>query len=67
MSTHSHPFVGILFDEMEKRQLTASYVARVSGVSRATINEWKNRSNPNITNLEACLNAIGLEMRVIRK
>ena len=33
-----------------------------TGVNKNTINDWKNRSNPQVQNLEACFTALGLQL-----
>lgn len=60
----AHPMVVLLFTEMNRQMTTIEEVSARSGVNYATIKGWRYRYVPNITNLDACFNAIGLRLTV---
>lgn len=59
-----HPLVRLLYEELNKRELRLFELAADSGICEGTIKEWKRRCNPNILNMEACLNVLGLTLTV---
>lgn len=58
----AHPLVRRMFEEMNHQQIGMLDLAERSGVNKNTIRDWKNRSVPNVHNLAACLNVLGLEL-----
>lgn len=62
-----HPLVRFLFEEMTRQHLTNPVVAKQAGVSRCALWEWRNRTTPKVSDLEACLNAIGYELVIRRR
>ena len=61
---HVHPLVKALFVEMGEQQCTIMDMAERSGVNKNTLKDWRNRSNPRIIDLEACLNVLGKTLTV---
>jgi hypothetical protein len=59
-----HPVVKRLFVEMNEQQCTDKLMAKRSGVNNWTISAWRHRTIPNVRNIEACLNVLGLELYV---
>ncbi len=59
-----HPLVRKLFLESYKQRMDLKALENRSGVSRGAIRKWKNRSNPSLTNFEACMNALGFKVVV---
>jgi len=37
-----------------------------SGVNAKTIGKWKISNSPNLSNIEACLNVVGFELKPVR-
>lgn len=62
-----HPLVRFLFEEMARQKITNPVVAKQAGVSKDAMWEWRNRTTPKVSDLEACLNAIGYELVVRRR
>lgn len=58
---HTHPLVRKLYRELELGGWTWAEIAKVSGVSEHTIRQWPRR-HPRLDNVEAVLNALGLEL-----
>lgn len=61
---HVHPLVRRLFREMNRQDATINEVAGRAGVNDSTMRHWLRRSNPNLVQIEACFNAIGLTLKV---
>lgn len=57
------PRVTLLYDEMNRRRVPVSRIAKASGVSHRAITSWYEKS-PTVANLEACLNTLGLTLTV---
>ena len=55
-----------MFEEMAHQQIGILDMAKRSGVSPNTLNDWKRRSNPQIQNLDACFAALGLKLTTRR-
>jgi len=64
---HSSPLVRELFSILNDSGERLQKVAKHSGVSATTINEWRWRRSPRVTNLEAVLNSLGFELHIRRK
>lgn len=66
-----HPLVKLLFDTVEQHGIPLKELARVSGVTRNGIRRWRDPhpatgiSIPNIANLEACLQAVGVTLQPV--
>lgn len=54
-----HPFVRVLFEEMNRQRLSAQVVAERSGVAKDSIIKWRSEFSPRLTNIEACLAVVG--------
>lgn len=55
----AHPFARFIAREMQRQQATYDDVERRSGVSGRTVQNWMNRSSPNLASIEAVLGALG--------
>ena len=62
-----HPLVGRLIREMMHVGLSENEMAKQSGINRQTLNAWRLRTNPKITDLEACFNVLGYTLEPVRK
>ena len=60
----THPLVRPLFKAMRERRVSIKELSVKSGVSRSAIQIWLSRGAPTVTNLEACLNVVGLQLQV---
>lgn len=58
----AHPVVQKLWEAMNHHRICVEDVAERSGVAAKTIIAWRTQRNPNVTNIEACLNVVGLEL-----
>ena len=58
-----HPLVRALYEEMYNQQVTDSDMCRRTGVCREALRNWRTKTNPKITDLEACFNAVGLTLK----
>lgn len=63
----AHPLVRRMFEEMNRQQIGMLDLAERSGVNKNTIKDWKDRSAPQVQNLAACFNVLGLELTVARR
>lgn len=60
----AHPLVKRLFAEMELQQVGVADLAERAGVARETLSAWRHRQSPSLVNMEACLNVLGLRLRI---
>ncbi len=61
------PLVRALYDEMIRLQATYAEIAKVSGVSPETLrNDWKDGTNPSLSNFRAVAEALGFSL-VLRR
>ena len=59
---HAHPLVRLLFQELRTKQIPMHDLCRRSGLSINTVINWRAANAPNLTNIEAALNAIGYDL-----
>lgn len=64
---HASPIVKTLFQEMRDSGVTYEQLARRSGLSPYSIWSWRGERVPLITNIVAALNAVGLDLVVVRR
>ena len=60
----AHPLVRRLYAEMNSQRTGVTDMAERTGIARNAINDWKDRSNPQVQNLDACFAALGLQLTV---
>jgi hypothetical protein len=58
----AHPLVRKLFEEMNYQQIGMLDLAERSGVNKNTIKDWKDRSIPQVHNLDACFEVLGMKL-----
>jgi len=61
---HTHPLVRRLFQEMNRQKTTLTEVAERAGMPRSTISNWRYCHTPRVSDLDAALNVLGLELSV---
>jgi DNA-binding phage protein len=61
---HTHPLVRRLFQELNRQKTTITEIADRAGFRRGTISDWRYRSEPRVSDLDAALNVLGLELTV---
>lgn len=59
---HVHPLMRRLFCELNAQRTTITEAAGRSGLRRETISDWRYRQEPRLSDFNAVLNAIGLEL-----
>ncbi len=64
---HTHPLVLRLFKELHQREVSLLEAERRSGLGRNVIGSWRRKHGPSVTNLDAALGAIGLELCIKEK
>lgn len=64
---NAHPLVRRLIQECNAQRTTLTEIAQRSGVGRQTISLWRYRAAPNLDNLIACFNVLGLDLIVAHK
>ena len=62
-----HPLVGRLVREMMRVGMSENEMSKQAGVSREALTGWRLRTNPKITDLEACYNVLGYTLEPVRK
>ncbi len=61
---HAHPLVKRLFELMQHERIGVLDMAARAGVNGNTLRDWRNRTLPNVANLDACLNVLGYRLTV---
>lgn len=64
---HTHPLVRRLFQELNSQNTTITEIAERAGFRRGTISDWRYRQEPRISDLDAVLNVLGLQLTVRRR
>lgn len=64
---NTHPLVKHFFLLKEQHEVSTRDLERTSGVSKSTINEWQWRCSPQLVSFEAALNAMGYELRILKR
>ena len=64
--TNGNPVVRFLFEEMERQQIHEACMSERAGFHRDTLRKWRNTHQPRITDIEACLNLLGYELKPVR-
>ena len=59
-----HPVTRRMLEALNAQHCTAAELAKRSGVHPTTIREWRRSTIPNVANINACLNVLGLELCV---
>lgn len=62
----AHPFVRRLVAEANQQKIFLYEVADRAGVTRQAISRWRYSVTPHLVSLIACLNAVGLDLAVVR-
>lgn len=65
--TTAHPFVRHLFDLMNEHRVGVVALAGLAGVNKNTLKDWRVRTMPRVSDLQACLNALGYELVILPK
>lgn len=61
-----HPVVKRLFTEMNLQQIGLLDMAERSGVNKNTFRHWRTKSEPRVSDIDACLHVLGLRLTVGR-
>lgn len=64
---HCHPLVRRFFEELNEQQTTVTEVAERAPFRRGTISDWRYRKEPTLSNFEAALNVLDLELVIKRR
>lgn len=60
-----NPLVREFFRHMKDRRIRCKDLAELSGINGCTLANWRKRKMPNVSNLEAALNAMGLRLAIV--
>ncbi len=59
----AHPLIHVLWAEMNAQRVSQEDVAARAGVSSSAMRKWRRgHRSPNLCDVEACLNVLGLEI-----
>lgn len=61
-----HPMVKALYEEMHSQRVTDADMSDRTGINVNTMKDWRTRTIPRITDLEACFNVLGMTIRPIK-
>lgn len=64
---HAHPLVRQMFGIMRDERTSLVKFAAESGVDRTVLSLWRRRSSPTLVVFEAALNALGYELRIVKR
>lgn len=62
ISAHSHPLVRELYEVMNEEEMGVLELSDRSGINKNTLKDWKHRTVPTITNIEAAGSCVGLKL-----
>lgn len=63
-----HKFVDFVKNEIERKHISQNELASISGVDRGSISKWFCATrNPRLFMIEAVLNALGYELRIVKR
>lgn len=63
-----HPVVRLIWEEIMGRNLSMTHLEEVSGVARHSMSNWrKATANPYFASIEDVLNALGYELKVVKR
>ena len=57
-----NPWVRTLFEEMRYQRIGVLDMAERTGINKNTLKDWRTRTVPRITDLEACYNVLGFTL-----
>ena len=63
----AHPLVRELFRRMRFQRVSVNMLSDRSGLKADTIRRWRDLNNPRVPDLEACLNVVNCELRVVKR
>jgi hypothetical protein len=63
---HAHRLVRDFTEILNAERITLNEIERRAGISRCVMHKWRIRSNPTIAMLDAALNSIGYELKIVR-
>lgn len=66
-AAHAHPLVRRLFSEANAQRTTLKEIGLRAGLRPGTVAQWGRKTTPKVSDLEACLNALGLEIIIREK
>lgn len=61
---HVHPLIRRLFCEMSSQQIGVVEMAEKSGIHKDTFRRWRDKSEPRLSDLDACFNVLGYELTI---
>lgn len=67
VAENAHPLARQFFKIIDRQQVAVTDVAERAGLGLATLVKWKSRHAPTVMALEAALNVVGYELRVVRR
>ena len=65
VAPQAHPLARRLFELIDGQGAALTTVAERAGLAVATLVKWKYRHAPTVTALEAALNVLGYELRIV--
>ena len=63
--TNASPLVTELFRLMNEEQIGVLDMSERTGINKNTFKDWRTRTVPKITDLEACFSVFGLKLKVV--
>ena len=64
--THAHPIVRWIYSECIRQQISPGDLSERAGLTRSAVNGMR-RHQPTLANLEAVINALGADLKPIRR
>lgn len=63
--SYAHPFVDLIWHEINAQKLSHTDIGKTAGVSQRTLRRWRDGdTDPSLESLECVLNALGFELIV---
>jgi len=63
----AHPLARRFFELLEAEGVALTDIAQRAGLHHVTLSKWKRSHAPTVVALEAALNVLGFELRIVRR
>lgn len=64
---NNHPLVKLVYSQLDDQNISYNKMAKLSGVDVSTFSNWKFKCSPTLINIEAVLNALGYDLKAVKR
>jgi lambda repressor-like predicted transcriptional regulator len=62
-----NPIVRLIFSEMNRQRVSVHQMSERSGIHRDTLRDWRTRTTPSLSNVQAALGVLGIELMPVAR